>query len=207
MNLLKHVKDRYDTMQEPGHSGLSSGGDSVVVVGLLVVVTGFGLDVIDALVLSQQTWPLWQLEVLGTNTYDKHLISIVISWIRFFFFCVLTDGFSQKAAIKFSRQIPGHFGYGEGVGCVGAGLLVVGGGGAEVVYEDPDVDGCVMQQLPSSGQPASSSMSSQNNAKRPLTHSPLHGLAGCFDVGFCSGLDWGLRTIWRKFVIARRPEK
>lgn len=41
----------------------------------------------------------------------------------------------------------------------------------------------VTQQLPSSGQLASESMSSQNNANKPPTHSPLHGCSGRGDVG------------------------
>jgi hypothetical protein len=41
----------------------------------------------------------------------------------------------------------------------------------------------VMQQLPSSGQWASESTSSQNKANKPLTQSPLQGRSGCGDVG------------------------
>lgn len=40
-----------------------------------------------------------------------------------------------------------------------------------------------MQQLPSSGQWASESTSSQNKANKPLTHSPLQGCSGRGDVG------------------------
>lgn len=52
------MKDKYGTIQDPGQAGLSSGGAAtVVVVGLLVVVVGFGrgFSVGDTLVLSQQT--------------------------------------------------------------------------------------------------------------------------------------------------------
>lgn len=41
----------------------------------------------------------------------------------------------------------------------------------------------VMQQLPSSGQWASESTSSQNKANKPPTHSPLQGFSGRGDVG------------------------
>lgn len=55
------------TIHDPGHSSLESGGDvgaggGVVVVGLLVV--GLGLCVTGTLVLSQQTDPLLQFDVL-----------------------------------------------------------------------------------------------------------------------------------------------
>lgn len=58
-------------MQDPGHSSLGSGiavvvGGGVVVVVLLVV--GRGLCVTGTLVLSQQTDPLLQLEVLCKTT-------------------------------------------------------------------------------------------------------------------------------------------
>jgi hypothetical protein len=43
MNLLKHVKDKYGTIQDPGQSGRSSGGAGVVVVVVLVVAGGLGL--------------------------------------------------------------------------------------------------------------------------------------------------------------------
>ena len=47
-----------------------------------------------------------------------------------------------------------------------------------------DVGGAlVIQQLPSSGQWASESTSSQNKANKPLTHSPLQGRNGRGDVG------------------------
>jgi hypothetical protein len=52
-----------------------------------------------------------------------------------------------------------------------AGYLVVGAG-----------EGLVIQQLPSSGQWASASTSSQNKANKPLTHSPLQGCIGLGDV-------------------------
>lgn len=51
-------------------------------------------------VLSQQTEPLWQLDVLG----------------------IKTDGRSQKAAIILSKQKPGHLGSGG----VGDGWIDVG---------------------------------------------------------------------------------
>lgn len=41
----------------------------------------------------------------------------------------------------------------------------------------------VIQQLPSSGQWASESTSSQNKANKPPTHSPLQGFSGRGDVG------------------------
>lgn len=81
----------------------------------------------------------------------------------------------------FSKQKPGQrgsagVGEGGGVGLLvvvvvvgrglGAGCCVVVGMGA----------GLVTQQLSSPGQCASESMSSQNNANNPLTHSPRHGL-------------------------------
>lgn len=80
-------------MHDPGHSTLGS------IVGFTVdavivdcdVGCGFGLGLgvdVTTLVLSQQTEPLLQLEVCG--------ISI--------------DGRSQKAAIIFNKQKPGHFG-------------------------------------------------------------------------------------------------
>lgn len=43
INLLKHVKDKYGTIQDPGQSGRSSGGAGVVVVVVLVVAGGLGL--------------------------------------------------------------------------------------------------------------------------------------------------------------------
>ena len=43
MNSLKHVKDKYGTIQDPGHSGRPSWGASVVVVVVLGVVGGVGL--------------------------------------------------------------------------------------------------------------------------------------------------------------------
>lgn len=42
-----------------------------------------------------------------------------------------------------------------------------------------------MQQLPSSGQVASVSMSSQSKAKKLPTHSPRHGFRGLLDGGCC----------------------
>lgn len=81
-------------MQEPGHSSRGS-GTGVVVVVVVVVVTGLrggglGRAVEPARVLSQQTDPLPQLEVRG----------------------MITEGRSQKAAIMFSKQNPGHRGGG-----------------------------------------------------------------------------------------------
>ena len=49
----------------------------------------------------------------------------------------------------------------------------------------------VIQQLPSSGQWASESTSSQNKANKPPTHSPLQGFSGRGDVGT------GLRVVGR----------
>lgn len=43
MDLLKQVKDRYETMQDPRHSGLGSGGPTVVAGGFDGVGLGFGL--------------------------------------------------------------------------------------------------------------------------------------------------------------------
>jgi hypothetical protein len=42
-NLLKHVKDKYGTIQDPGQSGRLSGGAGVVVVVVLVVAGRLGL--------------------------------------------------------------------------------------------------------------------------------------------------------------------
>lgn len=62
-------------------------------------------------------------------------------------------------------------------GFVVAGNLVAGTG-----------EGFVMQQLPSSGQWASASTSSQNKANKPLTHSPLQGCIGLGDVAVGLGV-------------------
>jgi hypothetical protein len=43
MNSLKHVKDKYGTIQDPGQSVRPSGGAGVVVVVVLGVVGGVGL--------------------------------------------------------------------------------------------------------------------------------------------------------------------
>lgn len=120
-----------------------------------------------AFVLSQHTEPRLHVEVLGTTT----------------------DGRSQNAAIRLSRQKPGHLGNGgpaaldgavevglgdDGLDAV-AGLFWDGGGGGGGC--PPPSAGAVTQQLLSSpGQYASESTSSQNNANSPLTHSPRHGL-------------------------------
>jgi hypothetical protein len=98
-NLLKHVKDKYGTIQDPGQSGRSSGGAGVVVVVVLVVAGGLGLGRgLDGVtpeaaprVLSQHTEPLWQLDV----------------W------AIRTDGRSQNAAIMLMRQKPGQRGSGS----------------------------------------------------------------------------------------------
>jgi hypothetical protein len=98
-HLLKHVKDKYGTIQEPGQSGRSSGGAGVVVVVVLVVAGGLGLGRgLDGVtpeaaprVLSQHTEPLWQLDV----------------W------AIRTDGRSQNAAIMLIRQKPGQRGNGS----------------------------------------------------------------------------------------------
>lgn len=68
-------------------------------------------------------------------------------------------------------------------------VVVVVDGGCDDPLEE---DGLVMQQLPSSGQDAFSSMSSQNKANKPLTHSPLHGFNDGLVECLSSGLDCGL---------------
>lgn len=87
-----------------------------------------------------------------------------------------TEGLSQKAAMMLSRQNPGQRGSGLDVVClvVGAGVVVVveEGGGFRVGGEP--AGGVVMQQESSPGQVASVSISSQNSANRPFTHSPRH---------------------------------
>lgn len=60
---------------------------------------------------------------------------------------------------------------GGGGGLCGGGCL--GGGGGR--FNSSSSGGELMQQEPSFGQYASESMSSQNNANKPPTHSPLHG--------------------------------
>lgn len=128
---LKQVNERYDTIQEPGQSGRSSGGGGVVVV---VVVVGLGLLVVAALVLSQQTEPRLQFHVCGMSTLGR----------------------SQKAAMMLSRQKPGHLGR-AGVEAgrwvvvvvVGGGVAGRGRGGGSVAGGPA---GLVMQQLSSPGQ-------------------------------------------------------
>lgn len=102
-HLLKQVKLRYETIHDPGHSGL---GSIVVVVVTAGGCCGFGrgLDVaVEALVSSQHTVPPLQFEVCGINT----------------------DGLSQNAAIIFKRQKPGHFGPGLVVGLYVVVVVVV----------------------------------------------------------------------------------
>lgn len=43
LNSLKHVKDKYGTIQDPGQSGRPSWGAGVVVVVVLALVGGLGL--------------------------------------------------------------------------------------------------------------------------------------------------------------------
>lgn len=138
-------------MQVPGHSERGSGA---LVVGAIVVVVigrlvgcGFCLVVLTDLELSQHTEPCLQFDVRD----------------------IKTEGRSQNAAIMLSKQNPGHRGAGGGVGG-GVGRRVV----ATVFLLSLDSAPLVMQQLPSSGQYASLSMPSQNNAMRSPTHSPRH---------------------------------
>lgn len=80
------MKLKYETMQLPGHSGL---GSTVVVVCGTMCGLGLGFGgLVAALVLSQHTEPFLQFDVCGMST----------------------DGRSQKAAIMFSKQNPGHRG-------------------------------------------------------------------------------------------------
>ena len=64
-------------------------------------------------------------------------------------------------------------------------VVVVGVVGFVVVGNLDEYAGgeLVIQQLPSSGQWASESTSSQNKANKPPTHSPLQGFSGRGDVG------------------------
>lgn len=103
-DLLKHVKLKYETMHDPGHSGL---GSTVVVVagGWWGLGRGLAVDVI-ALVLSQHTEPLLQFEVRG----------------------IRTEGLSQKAAMMFKRQRPGHLGRVSCVVVLSVVLVVIGAG-------------------------------------------------------------------------------
>lgn len=87
------MNDKYETIQDPGHSGLGSGDEFVVGATVVVCVgefgLGLGLGVVGAdLVLSQQIEPLLQFDVCGINT----------------------DGRSQNAAIIFNKQKPGQRG-------------------------------------------------------------------------------------------------
>lgn len=91
-------------MQDPGHSGLES--IDVVVIGIVVVIYwGLGLAVVAATrVLSQQTEPFLQSEVLGIST----------------------DGRSQNAImIMFGRQYPGQRGPKSGVVVLGVVEVVI----------------------------------------------------------------------------------
>lgn len=90
-------------MQEPGHSG--RGSTVVVVVVPFENSCGFGLTVVTR-VLSQHTEPFLQLDVCG----------------------IRTEGLSQKAAIIFNRQNPGHMGPGSRVTGLGLGVTYLGGG-------------------------------------------------------------------------------
>lgn len=170
-NSLKHVNDKYGTIHDPGHSGRPSGGGGGIVVVVVVCAGGRGFgfcactaDDGPAFVLSQHTEPRLHVDVYDTST----------------------DGRSQNAAIRFSRQNPGHLGNG---GPAAAVVVVVDGAAVGRDCDDGCLDGggfesaaafsagAVTQQLLSSpGQYASASTSSQNNANRPLTHSPRHCL-------------------------------
>ena len=101
INSLKHVKDKYGTIQDPGQSVRPSWGAGVVVVVILALVGGLGLgrgldgvtpDAPPLLwwprVLSQHTDPRWQLDVWAMRT----------------------DGRSQNAAMMLMRQKPGQRG-------------------------------------------------------------------------------------------------
>lgn len=101
-HLLKHVKLKYDTMQDPGHSGL---GSSVVVVEGDWCGLGLAVLVI-ALVLSQHTDPFLQLDVRG----------------------IRIEGRSQKAAMMFNKHKPGHLGLVSGVVTLCVVLVVTGRG-------------------------------------------------------------------------------
>lgn len=68
---LKQVKLSKLTMHDPGHSSRGSGGEAVVGTGVVVVgrrVVGRGRGVAGTRVLSQQTEPLLQVEVLWRTT-------------------------------------------------------------------------------------------------------------------------------------------
>lgn len=100
-------------MQDPGHSSLGSGGEvyagGCVVVGAGLRVVGRGLWVTNVLVLSQQIEPLLQVVVLDITTERNNYIQLIVyrNWKS-----KLPAGFSQKAAIMFSIQNPGHLGSG-----------------------------------------------------------------------------------------------
>lgn len=171
-------------MHEPGHSGRPSGGGGGMVVVVVVGAGGRGLgfcacaaDGAATLVLSQHTEPRLHVDV-----YDMS-----------------TDGRSQNAAIRLSKQKPGHLGNGGPAAVVVAGRDggcldgVAGRGGDGGGGGDPPSAGAVTQQLLSSpGQYASASTSSQNSANSPLTHSPRHcllptgGAAAAADCADCA---------------------
>lgn len=129
-------------MHEPGHSGRPSGGGGgsvvVVVVGAGGRGLGFGACAADGAatrVLSQHTEPRLHVDVYDTST----------------------DGRSQNAAIRLSRQKPGHLGSGgpAAVVVVGAagrdgGCLCGGGGGCGGCWPCCPSAGAVTQQLLSS---------------------------------------------------------
>jgi len=93
-------------MHDPGHSGRPSGGAGGVAAVVVVGAGGRGLgfcvwcvgDGAAALVLSQHTEPRLHVDVYETST----------------------DGRSQKAAIRLSRQKPGHLGNGGPAAVVAA---------------------------------------------------------------------------------------
>lgn len=86
----KHVKLSKLTIHEPGHSSRGSGGDVVVGGDVGRVICGRGFCVDTTRVLSQQTEPLLQFDVLE----------------------IKIEGRSQNAAIRFNKQNPGHLGRG-----------------------------------------------------------------------------------------------
>jgi len=157
-------------MHDPGHSGRPSGGAGGVATVVVVGAGGRGLgfcvacDGAAALVLSQHTEPCLQVDVYDTST----------------------DGRSQNAAIRLSRQKPGHLGNGRPAAVVVAGGCLDddcldgwvgrGGGGGGCWLDCPSAGAVTQQLLSSPGQYASASTSSQNSANSPLTHSPRHCL-------------------------------
>lgn len=104
--LLKHVKDKYETIQDPGQSGRSSGGAGVVVVEV-VVAGGLGLGRGLDTVAPEATPPLWWPRVLSQHTEPRWQLDV---W------AIRTDGRSQNAAMMLIRQKPGQRGSG---GCDG----------------------------------------------------------------------------------------